>query len=163
MKAYLGQECVVSKYGMGRVTSLEKPGYIGVTPYVARYEIQFAERDVDLVQPNTSGCAAFRQELQELNAILENKQDVDLIMTLSLNELRKELLITRASLDESCQVQERFRSTCDQLEDQLKNQKDLMAALKKAFSKEMAEPEHAVESHAHYPRSMSAIVSHANG
>ena len=136
MKLFLGQECVVSKYGMGRVTSLEKPGYIGVTPYVARYEIQFAESNVELIQPNIFASAEFWHELAEMNSILEHKQDVDLIMNLSLNELRKELFITRASLEESCNTQELLRLTCEQLKNRLEQQDGLMVAQKNTLPKE---------------------------
>lgn len=163
MKAYLGQECVVGKYGMGRVTSLEKPGHIGVTPYVARYEMQFADSNVELIQPSISGSAAFKQEMQEMNVMLENKQDIDLVMNLSLNELRKELLITRASLDESGHVQHGLHLTCEQLQNKLKKKDNLMLALKSVFPKEMRGVGMAEESHTHYPPHMSiASASGAN-
>ena len=161
MKAYLGQECVVGKYGMGRVTSLEKPGYVGVTPYVARYEMQFADSHVELIQPSISGSVAFKQELQEMNAMLENKQDIDLVMNLSLNELRKELLITRASLDESCQAQHSLHLTCEQLQNRLKKQDGLMLALKSVFPREMRGVGMAEESQRHYPHGI-ASASGAN-
>lgn len=142
MNIILGQECVVGKYGMGRVTSLVKHGHIGVTPYLANYEMQFAESNVELIQPNILGNTAFRVELEELNHMLAgkvDKQDIDEIMQLSFNQLRKELFITRASLDESLRTKNLLRLTCEQLESRLEKQDALMAALKKAFQQEMAE------------------------
>ena len=47
----LGQEAVAGKYGLGRVTNLDLgPGVIGVTPYVAGYEMHFAAKNVRLVR-----------------------------------------------------------------------------------------------------------------
>lgn len=51
----LGREVVTSKYGLGRITAIgpfsgcggsEYPDWIGVTPYVAKYQMNFAPHNV---------------------------------------------------------------------------------------------------------------------
>jgi hypothetical protein len=52
LQPILGQEAIVPKYGLGRVTSLNftMPNiYVGVTPYVAGHELKFAPENVTLV------------------------------------------------------------------------------------------------------------------
>lgn len=60
MKIILGQEVIVDCHGLGRVTSIGpdfdcggvvKPKYIGVTPYVANFEMKFDPNNVELIDP----------------------------------------------------------------------------------------------------------------
>ena len=51
MTPVLGQECVASGYGLGRVTNMMEyhRNKVGVTPYVAGYEMLFDVHSVKLV------------------------------------------------------------------------------------------------------------------
>lgn len=58
MKIVLGQEAIVGKYGLGRVTEIgptdrtritNNPEWIGVTPYVAGYQMNFNSSNVELI------------------------------------------------------------------------------------------------------------------
>lgn len=47
MTRVLGEEVLVGKHGVGRVTELDPQGrWIGVTPYVAGYQMNFEPRNV---------------------------------------------------------------------------------------------------------------------
>jgi hypothetical protein len=136
-KIVLGQECVVPHYGLGRITEfVDTPTgrSIGVTPYVAGYQMVFAESNVTVIplQVN-SQFPEFKEELDSLNAILDDKQDVEKIMAMSLNELRKELLIELASSEDKCRSEQRWRETCLQLETRLEKQTDFMQAFRGAI------------------------------
>ena len=52
MNPVLGQEAVVPKHGLGRITCLPHDGGIEVTPYVCGYPITFDRKNVVLVKLN---------------------------------------------------------------------------------------------------------------
>jgi len=64
MRPILGQECVTDRYGLGRVTELPDGtwvgrGQLGVTPYVAGYQMRFEAGNVRLIPiPETVSVSA---------------------------------------------------------------------------------------------------------
>ena len=61
MGPILGQEAVVSPYGLGRVTQISDKKFhgnhifIGVTPYICNYQMKFDPRNVRLVSITVGG------------------------------------------------------------------------------------------------------------
>lgn len=130
LKAIIGQEAVVPEYGLGRVTRLSNEG-IGVTPYIAGYEMIFDPNNVELVPISGVLDKDFRKNLMEMNVLLEFHQDIDEIMAMTLNELRKELLILRAGFEERATAIQRCHEDIDALQKKLEKTEPLLRELKK--------------------------------
>jgi hypothetical protein len=76
----LGQEAVVGRDGLGRVTEIGpadrcgsgNPEWIGVTPYAGRtWQMNFAPHNVRLIPIEDTQCGELRAEVERLRAVNE--------------------------------------------------------------------------------------------
>lgn len=88
-KAILGQEAIVGRYGLGRVTNLDDPQYIGVTPYVAGYQMKFAMGNVELIPIKRPGIPSnVASAMRILDEVLESQNILPATMRQRLGAAR---------------------------------------------------------------------------
>jgi len=129
-KYILGQEAIESGYGLGRITSLDMmPHRVGFTPYVAGYQMDFDPTNIKPIPIEFFDYPEFRKELEDMARFANIKADINSIMEMSLNGLRKELMVERAGYEECYATKEKYRHDLEQLEEKMRNESKVLQLL----------------------------------